>query len=67
MKKRFLLLIFLIILLLSRGKLLEQGLDKLSEAGFQQLFHHKWARQVFDLNEEEARSVFGEEGEAYFL
>lgn len=66
-KKRYLLLIFVTILLLSRTKLLERGLEKLSETGFRQLFRHEWAREVFDLDREEARSVFGEEGEAYFL
>ena len=67
MKKRLPLLIFVIFFLLSQTNRAEGSLGKLSEAGFRRLFCHPWAREVFDLEEEEAVSVFGEEGEAYFL
>ena len=63
MKKRFFLLI-VILLILSGGF---SDLAEFGEKNFRRLMEQKWARTVFDLDEEEAVAVFGEEGEAIFL
>ena len=66
MKKIFLLLlaIFLFFAHKNGG---QKGLSDLGTDGFRHLMEREWARQVFDLEEEEATAVFGEEGEAYYL
>lgn len=63
MKKQF---FFLIVILLA----LTGGFSDLTEFGeknFRRLMEREWARAVFDLDEEEAVAVFGDEGEAIFL
>ena len=63
MKKRFFLLI-VILLILSGGF---SDLAEFGETNFRRWMEEKWARAVFDLDEEEAAEVFGDEGEAIFL
>lgn len=63
MKKRF---FFLILTLLA----LTGGFSDLTEFGernFRKWMEQEWARAVFDLDEAEAISVFGDQGEAIFL
>jgi len=45
----------------------KQGLGELSLQSFARLFREQTAREVFDVEEEEARAVFGDGGEAVFL
>ncbi len=60
------LLFFLILaLLVLSGK--SMALGDFGEKSFRHLMEKKWAREVFDLEKEEAISVFGEDGEACFL
>lgn len=63
MKKRLFLLI-VILLILSGGF---TDLAEFGEKNFCRWMEQKWARAVFDLDEEEAKAVFGDEGEAIFL
>lgn len=44
-----------------------RGLGELSLQSFARLFREQTAREVFDVEEEEARAVFQDGGEAVFL
>lgn len=63
MKKRFFLLI-VILLALSGGF---SDLAEFGERNFRRMMEQEWAQAVFDLDEEEAVSVFGDRGEAMLL
>ncbi|MBQ3075147.1 MAG: hypothetical protein IJC26_03675 [Clostridia bacterium] len=67
MKKLFLLLLLAFLLLTGSAKGYGKGISDLGTSAFHKLLEHRWARQVFDLDAEEAQAVFGETGEAYFL
>ncbi len=43
------------------------GLSELGEKSFRRWMERQWVREVFDLEEEEAIAVFGEESEEIFL
>lgn len=65
--KKIILLLLAIFLIFSQKNKEENTLADVSEAGFRRLMQEDWAREVFDLQEEEAVAVFGEESERYFL
>ena len=67
MKKLLFSLVLALLLLLSKTDCFSKGLSDLGERGFCRLLKEPWARQVFDVDREEAVAVFGEESEAYFL
>lgn len=66
MKKIFLLLLAIFLFFFQKSTA-QKGLGDLGEEGFRHLMEREWAREVFDLEEEEAIAVFGEESEVYFL
>ncbi len=63
MKKRFFFLIVALLALIGGFS----TLTEFSEKNFRRFMELEWAREVFDLDEEEAAAVFGDEGEAIFL
>ncbi|MBE6712307.1 MAG: hypothetical protein E7580_02170 [Ruminococcaceae bacterium] len=65
--KKAILILLLFLFLFSKKDTYENSPGKISETGFRRLMEREWAREVFDLEEEEAAQVFGEDGEAYFL
>lgn len=63
MKKLIVLLLLSLLILSDKFT----GISEWGEKSFRKLMEEKWARAVFDLEEEEAIAVFGEESEEFFL
>lgn len=63
MKKRIVFLLLSLLILSDKFT----GISEWGEKCFRRLMEEKWAREVFDLEEEEAIAVFGEESEEFFL
>ena len=65
--KKIILLFLAFFLIFSQKDGAQKGLGDFGKDGFRRLMQEDWAREVFDLQEEEAVAVFGEESERYFL
>lgn len=67
MKKRIFLLLFILLALCGEFFGVIGGLSEWGERNFRHLMESPAARAVFDLDEKEAETVFGDAGEAMFL
>ena len=67
MKKLFWTVLMGLFIFACATRAFHKDLADFGEDGFCRLMEREWAREVFDLEEGEAREVFGENGEDIFL